>query len=174
LADTGVPLKPPGDFLKMSSSARRTFLPARFLPQILLTPHKMVAKDFHESEAGQKRVVEYFFNGTPLDLSRVKHNKEYYNVTRDMIAYSFEDIKQLVDNVCLWASDWQSILDTAAEQHDICFLHGEHNDVFMFDAVKAYAAKMNAGGQSSIKTKAVSDNSQLSVFVNPLALMELL
>jgi DNA-binding CsgD family transcriptional regulator len=88
LVDTGVPLRPPGDFMKMSAGARRTFLPARYFAHILLTPHKMVAKEFHQSEQGEKRIVEYFFSGSPNDLEIVKNHSEYYDITRDMSSYS--------------------------------------------------------------------------------------
>lgn len=168
LADTGVPLKLPGDFTKMSPSVQRTFLPARLFPKILLTPHKMVAKDFHSSAAGQRRIVEYFFKGSPSDLQRVQNSKEYYNITRDMIRYSFEDIKQLVNDVSLWASDWRKTLEVAAQKHELLFLHGEHNDVFMWDAVNSYA-----NDTPSVKAVQMSKNSQLGIFVEPQILMQL-
>ncbi len=169
LADTGVPLKLPTDFLKMSPSVRRTFLPARLFPTILLTPHKMVAKDFHESEAGQQRIVNYFFKGSPSDLKRVRSNKEFYNITRDMIRYSFEDIKQLVDDVCLWASDWKETIEAAAQKHELVFLHGEHNDVFMWEAIDAYTKE-----KPGMKAVQMTGNSQLGIFVEPSLLMQLL
>lgn len=169
MADTGVPLKPPGDFMRMSASARRTFLPARFFPRVLLTPHKLVAKDFHESHAGQRRVVEYFFNGNAADLQRVTRCDEFYNITRDMIRYSFEDINQLVDTVCLWASDWQKSLDNVALTHSIHFIHGIDNDVFKWTAVEAFAQR-----KLGVTAAAINDNGQLGIFVKPEQLMPLL
>ncbi len=168
LADTGIPLNLPSDFLKMSSIVRRTFLPARISPSILLTPHKMVAKEFHESKAGQRRIVEYFFKGSPSDQKLITENKEYFNVTRDMIQYSFEDIKQLVDNVCLWAGNWKSTLEPAANAHQLCFVHGEYNDVFMWEAVKAYVEQ-----KPNVEAVKLSGCSQLGIFVKPEKLMQL-
>jgi DNA-binding CsgD family transcriptional regulator/pimeloyl-ACP methyl ester carboxylesterase len=169
LVDTGVPLRAPGDFLKMSACARRTFLPARFFPKILLAPHKMVAKDFHSSKAGQKRIVEYFFSGSDSDLELVQKNKEFYNITRDIIRYSFEDISQLVDNVCLWASEWRPLLLDALEHHEVRFLHGENNDVFMWKAIKEFAV-----GEQKVSATVMADSAQLGVFVHPDRLMNIL
>lgn len=169
LADTGIPLNPPGDFMKMSSVARRTLLPARYFPKILLAPHKMVAKDFHESIDGQKRVVNYFFSGSASDLERVQKDKEYYDITRDIIRYSFEDVSQLVDNVCLWASDWKPLLMSTLRKHDVHFIHGENNDVFMWNAIKNFTAKT-----AKASATPMTNNAQLGIFVSPERLMKLL
>ncbi len=169
LADTGVPLKFPSDFIPMSATVRRTFLPARLFPSVLLTPHKMVAKDFYESVSGQRRIIEYFFSGSPTDLELVKNNKEFYNITRDMIRYSFEDIKQLIDDVCIWVNDWSESLNSVAENQTIQFLHGEHNDCFMWQSVERYT-----NNTSHVKAIKLRGKSQLGIFVEPKILMETL
>ena len=169
LADTGVPLRAPKDFFKMSPSVRRTFLSARLLPKVLLTPHKMVAKDFHGSTAGERRTVEYFLKDSHSDLQRVRNNEELYKITRDMISYSFEDIEQLVNDVVLWASDWRALLKSATKKHKLCFIHGEHNNVFMWKAVSAFAT-----GRPDVSAVKMESNSQLGIFIDPKKLMHII
>ncbi|MGJ8563549.1 MAG: alpha/beta fold hydrolase [Alphaproteobacteria bacterium] len=169
LCDTGVPLKSRKDFAFMSQVGKRTFLTARYFPSLLLTPHKMVAKEFYKSKSGQERIVEYFFDDGSIDHALVKTDPEYYNITRDIIRYSFEDVKQLVDNVCLWASDWAPLLKSVLSQQTVLFLHGQNNDLFTWEKVNEFA-------QSHPNACAIPilEQSQLGIFTQPEVLMRAL
>lgn len=168
LADTGVPFRKARDFLTMSAGSRRTFLPARFFPQLLLSPHKMVAKQFHSSEQGQRKIVKYFFESNPVDKALIETSSEFYDITRDMIGYSFEDTKQLVDTVCLWASNWSGLFDAASTKIPITFVHGEKNDMFLWKSVKNFVT--HYAHMTAIE---LSGQSQLGVFVKPDVFMSI-
>ncbi|MEO0368932.1 MAG: alpha/beta fold hydrolase [Pseudomonadota bacterium] len=167
LVESGVPLQGMDDFAKMSAAPRRTFIAARYFSRILLTPHRLIAKEFHQSVEGEKRVVDYFFSGSPLDQDLVKNHPEFYDLTRNIISYSFEDLRHLVYCVCLWAGDWREQLIDVSNQHSLSFVHGEQNNVFMWDAVKKFADE-----RTNVEVKPISGCSQLGIFVDPDSLLE--
>ena len=169
LGDTGVPLKGRKEFGSMSATSRRTFLAARYFPNILLTPHRMIAKEFHSSAAGEKKIVEYFFSGSKSDLDLVRNQQEYYSITKAIIGYSFEDVKQLVDCVCLWASDWSDVLNTVANDKEITFVHGRLNDLFSCEAIE-----QRIKTYPNSKLKPIEGCSQLGIFIHPEILMKAL
>ena len=169
LSETGVPLKGRKEFASMSTTARRTFLTARYFPSILLTPHRIIAKEFHSSAAGEKKIVEYFFSGSKPDLELVKNQDEYYSITKAIIGYSFEDVKQLVDCVCLWASDWSDVLNTVAKDKEITFIHGKLNDLFSYEAIE-----QRIKDHRNAKVEPIEGCSQLGIFINPETLMKVL
>jgi len=129
LLDTGVPLRTRRDLMRLPKTIRRTFIPARYMPEILLVPHRIFAANFRRSPAGESRVVDYFFNGSPHDQELTRVDRKYYEITRQIIEYSFSDVDRLVNDVRRWANDWSDKL--ALDDQSFCaFVHGAENTMF--------------------------------------------
>jgi pimeloyl-ACP methyl ester carboxylesterase len=136
LLDTGAPFSSVAELFKLPSAPRRTFLPARLFPQALIAPHRMVAADFNKDDAGERRTVEYFFEGSPAELERVRSRSYFYDVTRDNIAYSFENVPRLVEDVCRWVSNWERLVQET--QVSVHFVHGSDNTIFLMEKLEAF------------------------------------
>lgn len=138
LSDTGVPYKSRADIMALPPSIRRTMLPARYTPMILSAPHKIVSSVFHKSLEGEQRIVEYFFADSPVDARLCQTDKKFYELTRDTIRYSFEDVDRLVSDVTSWASDWSDLLMSATQSHEVTFVHGTENTMFDIAKIAAF------------------------------------
>ncbi len=106
---TGYPHTSIASIMKMSPNSRRTFLVARLSHSILYAPHRIAANDFLLSEEGEKRLVYYFFEGHSHDLQRVKSDPFFYKAVKNIIAYSFQNVDRLVNDVTYWAKDWSQL-----------------------------------------------------------------
>jgi pimeloyl-ACP methyl ester carboxylesterase/DNA-binding CsgD family transcriptional regulator len=162
LVDTGVPFQSRRDLMRLPRSMRRTFLPARFLPEILPVPHRIIASNFRSSPAGEARVIDYFFEDSPADRDLTRTRKRYYDITRDIIHYSFEDVDRLVSDVCLWASDWSQLLEQVSQRHNTVFLHGTRNT--LFDAERI-GSRIEAGLRAELV--AAEGAGQLLLYTHP-------
>ena len=165
--DTGVPFRSRRELLALPRSVRRTFLPARYFPEVLNVPHRIIAGNFRKSQSGEARVVDYFFDDSPADRSLTRTDRKYYEITRDIIAYSFEDIDRLVGDVCRWASDWSPLLEHVCELHDLTFLHGAENTMFKVDPILEFAQQ-----QRSASVHVVENVGQLLAYVDPESFIE--
>ncbi len=145
---------------------RRTMVAARYFLEILNPPHRHVAANFKGSPRGDAPVVDYFFNGNPSDQALMRTQKSAYAVTRDIIAYSYEDTDRLEQDVTRWASNWQDSLEAAARVHPISFAHGAENTMFDVAAIEAFVTKHAASHLHK-----VSGEGQLAVFQNPAILV---
>ena len=129
LIDTGAPIQSLSQITKMPKAPKRTFFAARFSPQVLLVPHKMAATNFFRSREEADNLINYFYSENDADV-RALRNSGTKKYAYDMIAYSFENIGRLVNDIKIWAQDWSSELDFVAQDHDIFFLHGSENHQF--------------------------------------------
>lgn len=157
LLDTGVPFKGRRELMALPKSLRRTFLPARFIPEVLIVPHRIFAANFKRSQAGETRVVDYFFGDCPVDQNLTRTDRRYYEITRQIIEYSFEDVDRLVADVCRWARDWSDLLEGVSKP--IVFCHGDQNRLFELDKVQSYV-KTNAQAEVIVS----KDNGQLQAY----------
>lgn len=137
LIDTGVPFKGRRELMALPKSLRRTFLPARYIPEVLIVPHRIFAANFKRSQAGEARVVDYFFEDCPSDQNLTRTDRTYYEITRQIIEYSFEDVERLVADVCRWARDWSPLLEQTTAP--IVFCHGSENLLFSVPRIEAFA-----------------------------------
>ncbi|MEO0436183.1 MAG: hypothetical protein AAF098_04685 [Pseudomonadota bacterium] len=160
LVDTGVPFERRGELLALAKPLRRSFYPARYFPEVLLVPHRLFAKDFHSSPEGEARVIDYFFEGSPEDQELTRTDRRWYEVTRRIIAYSFEDVRTLVANVCRWAGNWAELLELDPKLR-VIFVHGERNHLFTLDRIEAKAATL---ANAHVVT---GQGGQLAVYQNP-------
>jgi len=138
LCDTGAPILDHDELMALPAPIRRTFIPARYMPEILLVPHKLMAANFHRSAAGEAKVVNYFFNSSPTDQALTESIPHFYDMTRKIIAHSFEDVPRLVADVQRWASNWNPALDVL-QTHPCVFVHGTENTMFRIERVRAVA-----------------------------------
>ena len=139
LIDTGAPVRSVTELMTLPAAPRRTFLPARLFPRALIAPHRMVAADFNKDQAGERRTVEYFFEGSPTELEQVRAHQYLYEVTRDNIAYSFENVPRLIADVCRWVSNWEPMLGEAGAPVD--FVHGDQNRIFPINRLDALVSR---------------------------------
>lgn len=139
LIDTGVPFADRYEMMQLPTMIRRTMVPARYFPELLYLPHKLVAANFRRSAGGEKSVIDYFFGGSPHDQTLTRTNRDAYDVTHRIISYSFDDTTRLVQDVTRWASDWSPILSAVAAQHRLRFIHGARNTMFQADKIVSFA-----------------------------------
>ena len=142
LIDTGLPFSGRRELMALPKALRRTFLPARYIPDVLLVPHRIFAANFKRSAAGEASVVDYFFEDNPVDQMLTRTDRTYYEITRRIIDYSFEDVDRLVADVRRWARDWSPLL-AVAKTHSLAFVHGEENALFSADKIIAWVRTKN-------------------------------
>ena len=160
LVDTGAPVASITDLMKLPAAPRRTFLPARLFPSALIAPHRMVAADFNKDEAGERRTVEYFYEGSPSELERVRTSAYFYEVTRDNIAYSFENVPRLVADVCRWVSNWEDAM--AGVRAPVHFVHGDQNTIFPVRPLERFVARHDGA-----RLTVVPGEGQLLLYARP-------
>lgn len=161
LVDTGLPFAGRKEMMSLPKGIRRTFLPARYIPDVLLVPHRIFAANFRRSTAGEAQVVDYFFEDSEIDRNLVQTDRTFYEITRRTIAYSFEDVDRLVADVCRWARNWSDLL-TVCGQFPTVFVHGRENNIFDATKIERFAAE-RAGVQAAI----VEGSGQLQVYQHP-------
>ena len=152
LIDTGVPFKNRLEIMRLHKNIRRTMIPARFFPELLFLPHKLVAANFKRSAEGEASVIDYFFIGSPIERELTQTKKQAYDATKSIISYSFDDPDRLVKDVSRWASDWSSVLQDVATNHRLRFVHDTDNQMFKIDPVRTFAGA--AGPNCDIKETA--------------------
>lgn len=138
LIDTGLPFADRAEMMQLHTSIRRTLVPARYIPELLYLPHKLVAANFQRSARGEESVVDYFFNGSPHDQALTRTHRWAYDVTRRIISYSFDDTTRLVQDVTRWANDWTPTLSAVAAEHRLRFIHGAQNTMFKADKITRF------------------------------------
>lgn len=143
LIDTGVPFRDRSELMELPGTIRRTMVPARYFPNILYLPHRLVASNFRRSRKGEAQVVDYFFTGSPAERELTRTRRDAYDVTRALIDYSFDDTDSLVRNVAMWASDWHPLLEQVARRTRIRFFHGLENRMFRVDRIEAWLRNHN-------------------------------
>ncbi|GAB5454764.1 MAG: hypothetical protein Hens2KO_09930 [Henriciella sp.] len=157
LIDTGVPFTGRRELMALPKSFRRTFLPARYIPEVLIVPHRIFAANFKRSQAGEARVVDYFFEDCPVDQNLTRTDRTYYEITRQIIEYSFEDVDRLVADVCRWARDWSPLLE--GHSAPIVFCHGDENHLFSASRIEAFANE-----RDNVDLVLVEGSGQLQVY----------
>lgn len=161
LIDTGVPFKGRRELMTLPKSFRRTLLPARYIPEVLLVPHRIFAANFKRSKQGEARVVDYFFEDSPVDQTLTRLDRTYYEITRQIIEYSFADVERLVADVCRWASDWSDKLELSPQTRCV-FVHGKENPMFRSTKITSFI-DTRAGFDAVI----APEFSQLQVYQDP-------
>ncbi|MEL6859442.1 MAG: alpha/beta fold hydrolase, partial [Pseudomonadota bacterium] len=165
LLDSGVPIQSQRDLMRLPKSIRRTFIPARYMPEILLVPHRIFAANFKRSAVGEAHVVDYFFQDSAIDQDLTRVDRKYYEITRQIIEYSFSDVDRLVADVCRWARDWSTALDSIGDM-PCAYVHGERNTMFRAEAIEAFSSK------SDHSTAFMSPGmGQLQVYQDPSAFL---
>lgn len=165
LIDTGVPFRNRKELTALPKVMRRTMVPARYFPDLLYLPHRLVAANFHRSPRGEESVVDYFFTGSPIDQEMTRTDRSAYDVTRRIIAYSFDDTDRLVEDISRWASDWSDLLEVVAESHPVRFVHGAENTMFREERIADFVAARPLASLSAIEGAG-----QLAVFADPVRL----
>ncbi|MEM6899559.1 MAG: alpha/beta fold hydrolase [Pseudomonadota bacterium] len=162
LVDTGVPYASLKQIKALPKSMRRTMLIARYMPKLLFAPHRIVAANFKGSLKGEARVVDFFFSDSPVDQKIVETRPEFYQLTRRIINYSFDDVDRLVTDVSAWASDWSDLLREVVDKHQIRFVHGTENTLFPIDKISEFCS-----GQQKAELFKSRGQGQLQIFLNP-------
>ncbi|RED18023.1 alpha/beta hydrolase [Pontivivens insulae] len=162
LIDTGTPFESTSALLRLPPTIRRTMVPARIFPEMLLLPHRLVAANFARSAKGEATVVDYFFDGSPEDQVLTRTDPSYYGITRDIISYSFLDTDRLVRDVVRWASNWSPLLSEVAASTRLRFVHGALNRMFLVGGIEAFAAS-----RPNCDLISIEGCGQLAVFQEP-------
>lgn len=169
LIDTGVPFRDRSELMQLPKTIRRTMVPARYFPDLLYLPHRLVASNFRRSRRGEASVVDYFFKDSPAERGLTRTNREAYDVTRAIINYSFDDPDRLVDDVSRWASNWQPLLGEVARQSPIRFFHGAGNRMFRTDPIEAWVSR-----HTQCDLVMTPDAGQLAMYMYPQTFVDAL
>lgn len=161
LVDTGAPLTDALSIWAMPAAPRRMFLAARFFPSALATPIRLVAADFLSGPDGERRGVEYFYDGSPTDEA-VVHEADHWQITRDNMAYCFTNVPQLVSDIVAWSQDTMPLLREVAATSRLHYLHGAENLMMRPDAIRRLAAR-----QPGVSLRLIEDCAQLQMYQNP-------
>lgn len=164
--DTGAPMATMDVVMRMPPTPRRTFVGMRIAPGIMLAPHKMVAADFARGKVGEAKVVEYFFKDSPADQALLNTDQRYWDITRDNLAYCFENVPRLVGDVRRWAQNWQHRANEVQRHISKCALYGAMNTNFSADALQVWC--QNEGWDHDI----VDDAGQLLIYHQPHRLID--
>lgn len=161
LIDTGLPFTGRKELMALPKSLRRTFLPARYIPEVLLVPHRIFAANFRRSAAAEAAVVDYFFEDDPVDQMLTRTSRHYYEITRRIIEYSFEDVDRLVADVTRWAKDWSDLL-RIIDTHRIHFIHGADNNLFTANKIENWVKT-----QKNASAEIAKEKGQLQLYQDP-------
>ena len=161
LISTGAPVEDIESFRKAPSNERRSFLAARFAKPALTLGYNTAARLFRSSAAGQDRIVRYFFGTSPADKVLLDQ-PEYYEVTRGIIDYSFQNPSQIVRDIALWGSDWSASLRSASAVGPVAFVHGTEHNFMSIDAVAACVSK-----ERSMSLNPIQGAGQLALYQSP-------
>ena len=164
LVDTGMPYASNKEIRALPKTMKRIMMTGRYMPDVLLAPHKIIAANFRRSKSGEARVVDYFFQDSPIDADLTRQKGEYYQITRRTISYSFEDVPRLVSDICRWAKDWSPVLNAVAKTHQIAFVHGAENPMFRSAPIEKFC---ESNDRAVLFEQA--ELGQLQVFVRPEA-----
>lgn len=140
LISTGAPVANVRDFERAPSNERRSFLAAQFARPALILGFKTATRLFRSSELGQQRIVRYFFSSSPID-SKLLAEAKYYQITRDLIAYSFENPVQIVSDIATWGRDWSDVTAQIAPDCPILFVHGRDHNFMPIEDVEAFVSQ---------------------------------
>lgn len=162
LIDTGVPFRDRSELMELPKSIRRTMVPARYFPDLLYLPHRLVAANFRRSPKGEARVVDYFFADSPVERELTRTRRDAYDVTRSLIDYSFDDTERLVRDVSHWAGDWRPLLEEVANTTRLRFFQGHDNRMFRVDRIEAWL-----DGRNSCDLVTAPTAGQLAAFEHP-------
>ena len=169
LVDTGVPFRDRADITALPKGIRRTMAPARYFPNILYLPHRLVAANFRRSARGEASVVDYFFSESPIDQQLTRTDRAAYDLTRRIISHSFDDSDRLVEDVSRWASDWSGLLAGVCGTHSIYFVHGTENTMFLHERIEDFVVT-----QPNAELVSLEGTAQLSIFEQPEKLVDTL
>ena len=116
---------------------------------------------FRKGAAGQKKIVEYFFQDSPVDAVKLA-NPEIFETTRDNIAFSFRDPQQVVRDIALWSSEWGDDLNEVSARLPVTFIHGAEHSFFPLSAINALAQHT-----PSLRVEAIPNSAQLALYEAP-------
>lgn len=126
LISTGVPQADFNDDPGGIGAMKRSVRAVRLFPHALRLGYRAAKRVFEMSPRGEAEIVAYFVKSNPLDRQLIR-DPVYREITRDNIAYSFEDSDAIVDDIALWSSDWAADLSGGADLRRIHILGAEHD-----------------------------------------------
>nr|WP_233061632.1 alpha/beta fold hydrolase [Parvularcula mediterranea] len=136
LISTGAPQAPEA-FGSASRPMRRSFKAAHLSPAALRLGYRVAKGLFESGLVGEKRTVEYFFNDSPRDR-KLTEEPRYWQITRDLIAYCFENSDQIAWDIGRWTSDWEG--DLLEGSPPWTFIHGSEHDFMPMEPVEAFCS----------------------------------
>ncbi len=159
LVDVGAPLRNAAMINQMPSAPKRLFLAARFFPPAIRMPYKLVTSDFYSGRDGEERLVNYFFEGSPVDEAIVNEGHNW-QVTRDNIDYCLQNPAQIAQDVTHWSRDNSGVLSSVVAHSHVRYFHGEANFVHQADNIRQLARCL-----PNISYNIVPDRGQLLIYV---------
>lgn len=126
LLSTGAPVRDLARFETSPPSTRRTFLSAHVAAPALRLGYQTAARLFRASTLGQDRLVRFFHKDSPADRAQLG-DALFFETTRDLLDFCFDDTDQIVRDIEVWGSDWSETLHMATEAAPVLFVHGSQH-----------------------------------------------
>lgn len=161
LADVGAPLNNVAMIYAMHPAPRRLYLAARYFPKAIDTPIKLVAADFYSGPEGEKRGVEYFYDGSPAD-EKIIWKGHNWQISRDNLEYCFRNVPQLAADVCKWSQNTLPLLKDALQHSHIRYFHGGQNLVHKTKNIRKICKKL-----PNLSHRLIEGAGQLLIYIEP-------
>ncbi len=163
LADTGVPLKSARMINQMPAAPKRLFLAARYFPPLLRTPYKLVTSDFYSGGEAENRMVNYFYDGSPVD-QEILYAGENWKISRDNIDYCLRNPFQTAQDVTYWSRDTSALMDAVLKHSCVHFFHGRCNLVHRADNIEKFCERVPNATHTIVEGRG-----QLLIYAEPEA-----
>lgn len=152
LVSTGVPLEAEEENNGRLTNMQRSIGAALNMPAALRFGYATAARMFNASRRGERHIVSYFFNNSPIDTGLIQ-SEEFWKIGRDNIAYSFENTDMIVEDIARWASDWPTTVPNRGDHTPPwVFVQGEAHD-FLFPEHLNGFIEMTPGTSSDLVPK---------------------
>ncbi|WP_299684190.1 alpha/beta fold hydrolase [uncultured Tateyamaria sp.] len=168
LLSTGAPVTALTQFDNTPASIRRSFVGAHVATPALRLGYQAARRLFHAGAVGQDHIIRFFHKDSPADRARLS-DLAFYETTRDLLTFCFENTDQIVRDVALWGSDWSTTLKAARDAAPVLFVHGTAH---VFHPIKDISAL--ADTQGNLRLLALPDAGQMAIYEQPQAVAEAL
>ena len=142
LISTGAPARDLAQFENTPASIRRSFLGAHIAAPALRLGYKTAARLYKSSAVGQDKIIRFFHKDSPADRRKLVH-PEFYEITRDLLSYCFQNTDQIVRDIALWGSDWSEALDAVSSAVPTIFIHGTDHVFHLWENIEGYAERID-------------------------------
>ncbi|MEO0379855.1 MAG: LuxR C-terminal-related transcriptional regulator [Pseudomonadota bacterium] len=161
LLSTGAPVSDLTHFDGAPPSVRRSFLTAHVAAPALRLGYQTAARLFRNSKLGQDQLIRFFHKDSPADRQQLG-NPVFYETTRDILNFCFEDTDQIVRDIEVWGSDWSADLHAVTKAAPVLFVHGSQHVFQPLEGIKTLVS-----GKENPRLLAIEGSGQFAIYDHP-------